>query len=345
MRIIKHNIFIGVCVFLFFSSCVKDKPDEDHSTTTIDHGVYIVNEGNFQFGNASVSYYNESKNTVQEDLFQSANNKALGDVAQSMMVYNSKAYVVVNNSGKIEVLDPQTFVISATINGFNSPRFFLPVSTNKAYVSDYKSNSISIVNLNTNMISGSIPCSGWTEEMVFTAGKVFVCNKYRDKVYVLNTSTDQISDSIVVGYSSTSIRVDKNGKLWVLCGGDAQNNIPGTLYRIDPNTYNVEKTFPFQPSNYPWRMEMNGASDTLYYLNTGVYRMTISDSSLPTSALITEGNRNFYALGIHPNTSVVYVSDAMDYVQKSTIYRYTKDATLINTFKAGIISTDFYFTQ
>jgi len=343
--------YCGILCFTFFilflSSCIKDDPNNNTSDKVIAEsgGVYIINEGNFLFGNASLSYYNPTKNTVQEDVFKATNNRSLGDVAQSIYVFNGKAYIVVNNSGKIEIADEKTMVVSATISGLTSPRYFLPVSASKAYVSDYKANAISIVNLNTNTKTGSIACTGFTEEMVYSNGKVFVTNKFRDKVYVINPATDIISDSILVGYGSGSIRKDALGKLWVLCEGDQTNLIDATLYKINPSNNSVEMNFTFNTAEFPSKLRMNGGGDTLYFLKSGVYQMSISASNLPSSPLITQGSKSFYALGVDPVLNVIYVGDAIDYVQKSSIYRYTANGTLLSTFKAGINSGDFSFVQ
>lgn len=340
----KTPVIFLIFISLFFcASCIKDQPPIDNTKVDVtSDGVYIVNEGNFMFGNASISYYSITGDVTQEDLFKPANNKSLGDVAQSLCIYNDKIYIVVNNSGKIEVVDSKTFVLQATITGLTSPRYFVPVSNTKAYVSDLFANAISVLDLSSNTILGNIPCTGWTEEMILSNGKVFVTNKRRDKVYVINITSDLITDSIVVSYGSNSIQEDTNGKLWVLCNGDENLQIAAALHRINPLTLKVEQSFSFSEGS-PWRLKMNGTKDTLYYLNKGVCIMGISAADLPSQVLITEGNRSLYGLGIDPLSGIIYVADAMDYVQKSTIYRYKPDGTSIASFKAGIISGDFYF--
>lgn len=342
----KNKLFlIGILSCTLFA-CRKDKPEKLlQPTISIGaSGVYITNEGNFQFGNAKVSYYDPTQTTATEDLFQPVNNRPLGDVCQSMCIFNGKAYLVINNSNKIEVVNPNTFVSSAIITGFTSPRYFLPVSNNKAYVTDFTSNNIAIVDLSNNVISGHIPCNGWTEELALAYGKAFVTNQRRNKVYVINTLTDVLTDSIAVGYASNSIVEDKNGKLWILCGGSQTNSISASLHRINPVTNIIEQTFTFPNlSDSPWRLDINGTNDTLYFLNNGVYRMAINSSSLSTTPFIAQSSNLFYGLGIDPTSSVVYVSDAVDYVQRGVIYRYKADGTLINTFLAGIIPGDFYF--
>lgn len=344
-RVIYFFLLAG-CAVQFFG-CRKDNPEDKQQvkfTTGISGGVFITNEGNFQFGNAKVSYYDNASATAVEDLFQPANNISLGDVCQSMYLFNGKAYVVVNNSGKIVVVNPKTFVQETVISGMGSPRYFLPVSNNKAYVTDLYANAVSIVDLNGNIKTGTIACSGWTEEMALVYGKVFVTNEKSNKVYVINTANDAMEDSIQVGFNSNSIRQDKNGKLWVLCSGNQKNNIPGSLHRIDPITKQVEQSFQFSnTTDSPWKLRMNATNDTLYFLNNSVFRMAIGAANLPSTAFISNGKSVFYGLGIDPKNGVIYISDAIDYVQRGAIYRYKSDGTLINTFKAGIAPGDFCF--
>lgn len=342
---LKRFVVIG---FVFFISCKKDKPEETlqpQPVITNSGGVYIINEGNFQFGNSKVSYYNPTNSMVTEDLFQPANNRPLGDICQSIYSFNAKTYVVVNNSGKIEVVNPQSFVASATISGFTSPRYFLPVSNNKAYVTDLYSKKISVVDLTTNTISGSISCTGWTEEMTLVYGKVYVTNMYSDKVYVINTVADSIIDSITVSYASNSIREDKNGKLWVLCSGNQTLNIFPALHRINPITNQVELSLAFPNlTDSPRQLDINGTNDALYYLKSdGVCRMPITSMSLPSSPLIAMGNYNFYGLGVDPGNETIYVGDAIDYIQNGVVLRYQSNGTFINSFTVGINPSDFYF--
>jgi DNA-binding beta-propeller fold protein YncE len=342
-----RNILFLALSLVLMSSCKKDGPTDPGGNIVItpgDNGVYIANEGNFQFGNASVSYFADGMTEAVEDLFQPANNRPLGDVCQSICFFKNRAYVVVNNSGKVEVVNPTTFVSSATVSGFNSPRYVLPVSNSKAYVSDLYANRISIVSLSSLTITGTIPLPGWTEEMALVYGDVFVTNRKNNKLYVISSQSDAVTDSITIGFGANSIVEDKNGKLWVLCSGSPGNNINATLHCINPLTHTVEKTFTFSNgSDAPWRLDINGSSDTLYYLNKDCYRMSINDNALPASPFIPANGRNFYGIGINPNNGNIYLADAIDYVQRGKIYIYRPDGNLTTSFLAGIIPGDFYF--
>ena len=342
----KKIIFICACSVIVFS-CRKDKPpvtETDDISVTQGGGVFIANEGNFTFGNATVSYFDFGTGNAAEDVYQPANGQLLGDVCQSLLLHDNKLYVVVNNSGKIEVCNRFSLVSEATITGLTSPRFILPVSNNKAYVTDLYSNAISVVDLNSNTKTGSIPCNGWTEEMVMLYGKVFVTNISSNNVYVIDAATDVLQDSIAVGFGGGSICVDQNDKIWVLCSGDQTNNHLGGLYKINALTKQVEASFIFPSlAESPKQIEINGAGNTLYYINNGIYKMDINAGALPANAIITQGTQSFYALGIDPVTNILYVSDAIDYIQQGKILRFTENGIPIDNFNAGIIPAYFCF--
>ncbi len=344
----KFRILVIAAAFSIVThSCRKDRPDDQLNppiTVGTSGGVYITNEGNFQFGNATVSYYNIADSTVAEDIYEAANNNPLGDVCQSMYLFNGKAYIVVNNSGKVAVVNAVTFTEEATISGLASPRYFLPASNSKAYITDLTSNTVSVVNLNDNTVSGSIAIPGWTEEMATVYGKVFVTNEKSDKVYVINSASDLVEDSIQIGYSSNSIKEDKNGKLWVLCAGSETDAVYASLHRINPVTNQVEQSFQFpNHSDVPWKLDINQHNDTLYFINGSVFQMPVTAATLPATAFIEQGSHNFYGVGIDPNSGEIYVSDAIDYVQRGVVYRYKSDGTLLGSFQAGIIPGEFYF--
>jgi DNA-binding beta-propeller fold protein YncE len=345
-------LIIGIGLFFAFS-CKKDRPEEIQSAVEIssEKGLFIGSEGNFQFGNATLSFHDYGTNSTNIGMYNEVNGSPLGDVLQSMYQDLSSLYLIMNNAGKIEIVDKYNFKRTGTISGFTSPRYFLPVSNNKAYVTDLYSNSIQVVDLNQKSITKSIKTSGWTEEMVLMYGKAFVCNKAKGLLYIIDTSVDMIVDSIVVGDSPSSLRQDKNGKLWVLCQGSLGGEVGlAGLYQIDPVLYSVDKTLHFEGGNQPSKLRINGSNDTLYYLSTGVnngvYRMDIEASGLPSTAFVlSENGANLYGLAVNPKEGSVFVSDAIDYLQKSKISRYNSKGELLMSFNTGVNTSSFLFLK
>ena len=332
--------------YLFFSACVKDKPATSLQTAvplSVSKKVYTINEGAFPSGNASISFYDPGTGQVIQDIYATENNNAaVGDVAQDLAWINNSFYLVVNNSGKILVCDNQ-FKKTAQINNLSSPRYILQITNEKAYVSDYNANALSIVDLSNNLKTGSIPCAGWTEKMILIYNKVFVTNVRKNYVYVINTISDAIADSIYVGLNSQDIVLDKQDQIWVLSGGDQPNSVPAKLWRINSLTNQVKSSLAFGASDAPGNLCLNKTKDTLYYLNNGVCRLSITDTHLPAAPLVAAGSKNFYGLDINPNDYSIYAADALDYDQRANIYIYDAMGNQKSVFKAGINTNGFYF--
>ncbi|MDQ3111842.1 MAG: YncE family protein [Bacteroidota bacterium] len=341
-----RSIFVAAIFAVALSSCKKDEPvppGNNSQPIASGDGVFISNEGNFLGGNAKLSFYRFSTGTAIEDMFSPMNTRPLGDVCQSMNVINGNAYVVVNNSGKIEVCAPSNMRSVATITGFVSPRYILPVSNVKAYVSELFSNTVSIVNLTNNTRTGSFPFPGQSEAMVIANNEVFITSLDHDKVYVVNPLTDALTDSITIAKGGNSMQLDNNGKLWVLCYGDYFTSAPGGLYRINPLTHTVEQSWPFTTSESPTHICANSTGDTLYYLNYGVYRFTSNAVVVPSVPHIAQTTQSFYGLGIRPVTGEIFVTDAVDYSQRGHVLRYSASGILADDDLVGVIPGGVWF--
>ncbi|NOZ35237.1 MAG: YncE family protein [Chlorobi bacterium] len=340
-----------------FISCKKTLPEQPVEYKK-SNGVFICNEGNFTYGNASLSFYEPETNTVENDIFYNTNNFPPGDVAMSMAIKDTSAYLVVNNSGKILVINTNTFKYSATISGLTSPRYILFISDTKAYVTDLYNKNIAVINPKTFTQTGSVFIGNGSEQIVKYQNFAFTVGwSFNNKVYKINTDNDKLTDSLTVTKQPNSIVLDKNNKLWVLSDGGF-SGIPGgqeipSITKIDAETFTIEKEYTFSSvETSPARLTINGTKDTLYFLNSspsggneseGIYRMPVNSDNLPDVAFIPQGDKLFYGLGIDPATSDIYVSDAIDYLQKGIVYHYKSDGTIINTFKTGIIPSYFCF--
>ena len=207
LSIIHYQLSIVNCplliiIFLvFFSSCMKDDLAPITQFNTSHDGVLIPCEGNFMYGNASLSYYDKNTKTVENQVFYRANGIPIGDVLQSVTIIDSLAYLVVNNSGKIYVVNKNTFQYVNKITELVSPRYIRFITPSKAYVSDMYSKNIYVVNPQTCMVDNAIDIDEGTgnfyrhssEQMIVYDTLVFVNSwSYDDKVLVINTKTDEL---------------------------------------------------------------------------------------------------------------------------------------------------------
>jgi len=307
-------------------------------------GIFIVNEGLFMQGNGELSFINLGVNHQFNDVFFQANNKNLGDVFQSINIINGNAYLVVNNSSKIEMINPFTFKSVGTITGLKSPRYIVKTSTNKAYVSDLYDNHISIIDLTTNLITGKIPFKGWSEEMLSLNGKMYVTNIRSKFIGIIDENTNLLIDSIETPFAPKNIVKDSANNIWVLCGDANALDKRHFLIKINVNQNRVEKKLEIKvPNSSANRLKINKEGNTLFWIDESVFKMNIYDTILPANALINNEKKLFYGLGIDPFKNEIYVSDVKDFNSISDVYRYNFNGQLLGKFSAGKITSDFYF--
>ncbi|MEZ5071810.1 MAG: hypothetical protein R2751_12845 [Bacteroidales bacterium] len=53
----------------------------------------------------------------------------------------------------------------------------------------------------------------------------------------------------------------------------------------------------------------------------------------------------FYGLGIDPLSSDVYVADALDFVQRGLVLRYSSSGTILDSLRVGVVPSGFSFLQ
>lgn len=339
----EKNLILFILTVFYITSCSlfdRDSKNNSSSNTLYDgDGVFIVNEGNFNSGNGSLSFYSFDSLKIYNDIFSSVNHKPLGDVPYSMFINDLKAYIVVNNSGKIEVTDINTLKGKGTISGLNSPRNLLFINSSKAYVTSLWSQDISILNLSDNTISGSIKLRRSSEAILSVGEKAFVsCWVSGNEVMVINTSNDEVVDSITVGQEPESMVLDRSDRLWVLCSGSYTGEYYPELICINTSSDQVEKSFTFpSKQQYPSTLRINGTGDTLYYIDNGIWKMGIGSASLPESPLVPSSGRIFYKMGIDNVMNQIYATNVVDYQERGYLLRITTGGIIIDSVRTDII--------
>lgn len=360
---IKNVLFkltLLISIFLSTNSCKKEPVETVFFNFENTSGVFITNEGNFTYGNASLSFYDMDKKRVYNHVFFARNSAPLGDVAQSMEIYNGQAFININNSGKVYIAKANTMEFTASITGLSSPRYIHILNGQKAYITDLYAKAIHIINPSTYKKTGEIDVNNHhpefyqhsTDQMLQWEHLVFTnCWSYDNQILVIDSNTDQVIDSIEVPAQPNSMVLDKNNKIWVLCdGGFAES--PYTherpaLVKINPSNLEIEKLFRFDLEENPSELCINGSKDSLYFINQHVYRMDIAASQFPETPFVesssTSNYGGFYGLSIAPKSSEVYIADALDLQQNGIIYRYHPNGSLIDSFKAGVNPGSFCF--
>jgi YVTN family beta-propeller protein len=343
--------FLMLWLLAIAAACDKD-PSPDVPTGSA--GYFVVNEGGFGNGNTSISFYDRSSNTMNNDVFAKKNGRALGDQAQSITVYQGKAYVVVQHSAKIEVINADDYSSIKTISdGIESPRYLLPVNSAKAYLSDWGADgvtgSVKVIDLSTMAVTKSIVTGKGPNEMLLKDGKVYVANSggfdNDNTISVIDTSSDAVTSTITVGDSPNSLRFDNDGNLWVVSAGkfvynedfsvDTVNSTKSTISKVVNGTEATRLSI--NKIAYPGAAHLNtnkGGDNLLFIFNGGVYSISKEAITTPPAPMI--GDKYFYGLAVDPITDEIIGCEAPDFSSPGTIYVYNPSGSELRHFEVGI---------
>ncbi len=354
------------------SSCDTIESGREEHFDQKGQGVIVLCEGNFNSGNASLSYYDTETQEVQNGIFQRANDRKLGDTGQSILTTKEGvAYIAMENSGIVWKMDTHTFRVLGQLTTGDTehminPRYVHIINKEKAYITDLYSPYVTVFNPLTMQYVGSISTgqptnNGYasTEEMVQVGKEVFTnCWSYSRNILIIDTEQDLVTDSIVLGsWQPKSMVVDAHDKLWVITDGgystgeDSFGDDVPHLYRIDPKSREVELDLPMESDESLVQIALSPDGNTLYVLNNDVYQMAVTDKALPHSPFLyapvdDNGTRHkLYGIDVCPSNGEIYLADAVDYRQAGVVYRYSKSGQLLDSFRVGILPNHFAFTD
>ncbi len=323
IKFLRSWLLIIAGTTLLLSSCEK-APEPDNTAKNL-KGMFVVCEGVYGQANGEISFYNSELNQLIKTLYSSANGVGPGDVVQSFEIVDTLGFMVVNNAQKITVVNMKDFKVVKTITGFSYPRSVVRADESSIYVSNgngQADNYIYKIDLTSLKKSDSLEIATGPEKLIAVNSKVYAAiaggwNNDGTAVVEINPVTFAISNTFQVAAVPVDIVADKNNNIWAYCKGVADyTNRPNVTYsnagisKINVST-KVVSTFPFTIMSSSGINNIAASSDgnTIYYLNDGVYSMSPTATSLPTTKLI---DQLFYGIDIDPVSGDIVCLDEIN---------------------------------
>lgn len=342
----KKNYFLKLSLSLaFYFSAISI-----FAQTTYSDGIFVLNEGGAD--GASISFIS-SASQVQNNIYTVANPTApnMGTIGQSMSFHGDYAYIVLNMSNSIRVVNRYTMELVATINtGLSNPRYMAFVG-NKGYVTNWGANFgdagfLATIDLATNTVESSVALSSGQEKILNIDDKLYIAHKgglgQNDKLTIFDPIS-LTSNALTVGDIPNSM-VESEGYLYVLSEGNpywAPPETDGKLVKINLTTAEVTEVMTF-PGQHPSNLKIDG--DYFYFsIDADVYKIALNATSMPTTPLFSLAPQGVYGLyGMDIIDNKIYAADAGNYSSPGKAYVYSTAGALLNDFTVGVIPNSFY---
>ena len=206
------KILLVLLLFLLIT-CDNSVSSNDAENTS---WVFIANEGGFGSSNGTVSMIDEFDNIIETEI--------LGDVVQSVKVYNNKLIVLVNNSQKITFFDITSDGLSNQndIQIENSPRE-IEIINDKAYIStwnpEYSIYSttpgfVLVLNLESLEIEDNIEVGIMPEGLLYTQNYLWVANSGASSLSKISIETNSVLETVEVGNGPQNL-VEHESQIYV----------------------------------------------------------------------------------------------------------------------------------
>ena len=337
-----HKSLLLVLVPVVLLSCKKD--DNDDSGSGFTEGVFIVNEGNYLGNNASISFVDDD-DFITKDPYSTVNGSTVGDVLQSFVHTGDRGYAVVNGSQKVIAIDMNSFSRVAEFTDLEYPRYAAVYGTNDLLITDgFTSGKLVVMDRTTYQATHIINVGSGPERLFTAANRVFVLNAASTTVSVIDPSTWSVVYTIALSDHPSDMVVDAQGDLWILCSGetlyDANWNIIGhtdaQIHHVNGGTLDWMGSWVVGTNGeHPRDLERSPNGQVLYY--TGDQLMKFDVASGPSNAEVMVSNA-FYGITVDANSGDVWAVLPSDYLNPSTIHRYSSTGSLEKTFQAGMVS-------
>lgn len=346
-------------LLLFFSACRPDAPLPQEQGL-YSAGLFAINEGIFGQSSGTISYYNPKTGENQADVFYLANSRYLGDVVQSLCFQQEQAYIVVNNSNKIEIANRKNFKEEGQILDIPLPRYMHWYNDSMAVISlwgsDGLSGELAFYSREQARIVKRLALHKGPERIYSTERHIYVLHEggydKENKIARIDKASQELAQSIELDENPNSLLIQAGEtRAWLLCKGSTvyTNNYP----EIDSTaSYPASLILLELPSGQVLQRRILGLGKNarqlcqspdrhwLYFLqNGGIFRLP-SENIEAEAELFMPGN--FYGLGIQEQEELLYAA-RYDFLQRSSCLRLNAQGEVQDSFLSGVFTNGFYF--
>jgi YVTN family beta-propeller protein len=211
---------------------------ESHEAIAINDKIVLTNYGAIDSDGNIIKVIDTKTNEVEKIIDLKGNISANGIVAFPEC---NKAVLIDYVSNNLVLLNIETDSTEKQIPTQQKSSHLLVLHPSKplAYVTNTKSNSVSVIDLTSNDVVKIIPCGMGTESIDISpdGSEIWVTNKIGNSITIINTSTYEVIDTLATGNEPLKVKFSVDGKYALVT-----NAKDGTIYVYDKQSKKRIKT-------------------------------------------------------------------------------------------------------
>ena len=371
----KKSALLLLCGALFLGACQKieqhQEPPKDNGLTgvmvNVDNfansaqKIFVLNEGSMGSNSATLDFLRLPAGIYISDAFGKMNSSVgagLGDVGNDIAVINNEVWIVVNNSGIVEVISAED---ETEINVINVPTpRYIAYDANYAYVTswagayatyegwdlvDYSNvkGQVYRINLKTKQVEGTVEVGYQPEGIAYYGGKLYVANSggltlpptysYDNTVSIIDAASFKVTKTVEVQVNLKNAYADSKGNIYF--------TTLGNYWDVHSGLYMITAANPDSPSHVSdYATVSNICGDTVYCIGTETefdwtgqvdhkYSAYTVKNGVKTPLTLNLNHATPYSIGVL-NENVIFIGEL-------GIYTYTDPED-----KLEKIATDYY---
>ena len=293
--------------------------------------LFTLCEGNFGSANSSLWSSNLNGGSFHTTIHWDENSNPLGDVGQSLNIYDGRLYIVMNNSHTIEVMNLNEGAnYEMTIDLPNSSPRYITFNNNKGYISSWNQNAILVLNLDNMEIIDTVAVDGMPEFMVTFEDYLYISLpnnsdwSTNDKIIKMRLSDHEIVETFSVEPGPTMMTL-KDSILYITSSSydDAWNQYSGTssinLISGETSMYSAGQTNNYGSDIFTFQNE-------IYQVYDGGVVLLNNDLTPNISSKI--GNfASIYSASAHDD---FFIFGTSDYVAPDTVFILNQEGSILD---------------
>lgn len=311
---------MGWCVALLIVGCQNEEVglQFERESGRYNGEILVINEGNFNAGNASLTSYEPFTEETSQRVFENSNGVGLGDVAQDAVWVGSECWIAINGSGRIYRVD-DNLLIQKQWDNVGTPAQILRFGDHILF-RDLFQPQIRAIDVNDDQI-----------EVITTPSRVVDMEVFQDELWLVLNSGDVLRTSSLDSFepvnelpSVSRAVVNAEGLFFV----DDQNIMYSRFGQL-------VVALPGPPTQWVGfeNQILFTAGDTLYTFSFGTGETSV----------LSELDFSPYGLSVDPVDGDIYVFNPKGFNSLGECLRLSNSGFEIDRFTCGIIPVKAVF--